>query len=230
MTHTFTPIDTSGTFPPDFLRRLYVSVGVHVLLLAGIPLAIHFLYKPRKFTRPQTFQLVRLAPPRAQAPSARPVEKPPTTKPVEPTPKNKPEPRPAQAKPEPKPQAAQQTDTEDDLSELNDLLGTVAAPAVDVSGAPSDFKYPWYLNAVIAEVERNWRPSVNDPKLSVELVFTIFRTGTIGDVTLRRSSGNSSLDNLAVRAVKLAAPFGSLPAGYTEPSLEIGLKLVATVR
>lgn len=69
----------------------------------------------------------------------------------------------------------------------------------------------------------------NYPPRSVErreegtclLKITILRNGSLKDVQLMESSGFRDLDNEALRAVKKAAPFGTLPRIYTKDELSI---------
>jgi TonB family protein len=56
---------------------------------------------------------------------------------------------------------------------------------------------------------------------SVLVSFTIEQNGTMSHLSVATSSGVSSLDNLAMRAIQLAAPFPKLPIGFTNDKLEI---------
>ncbi|MFW6221317.1 MAG: TonB family protein, partial [Fibrobacterota bacterium] len=80
------------------------------------------------------------------------------------------------------------------------------------------------------KIERNWQPSVQNPDLSVVVQFVVMINGTIGDVSVKRSSGSASLDNMALRAVKMAAPFGKLPPGFSENQLQVECTLRPTRR
>ncbi|MDR0306667.1 MAG: hypothetical protein LBI42_07495, partial [Chitinispirillales bacterium] len=55
----------------NYRRVIFVSVGLHILVLIIIPLMTRFFWKQKEFERPQTFQLVQ--PPRPPAPAARKV-------------------------------------------------------------------------------------------------------------------------------------------------------------
>ncbi|MBD3390812.1 MAG: TonB family protein, partial [Chitinivibrionales bacterium] len=107
----------------------------------------------------------------------------------------------------------------ENLDELASLLEELPIPT-SVS-APGDFKWNWYIMSVQQKIERNWVPPTQNKNISVVVAFTIFPNGTISDVKLAKRSGNATLDNLAVRAVKLAAPFGKLPPGFTGNQLEL---------
>ncbi len=82
------------------------------------------------------------------------------------------------------------------------------------------------MNNIQAKVEKNWNPPLKDEQLSVILLFTIYRSGKISDVKLKKSSGNSMLDNLAIRAIKLASPFGKLPHGYPDNKIDLTYTLI----
>ncbi len=212
--------------------HVVLSVILHGLFLVALPLAMKWFVKPHTFVPPRTFQVVRFTPPRSRAsayappvaaPAApRPVEPKPAPKPAQP-PKAKPAAKPRQSEPEPRPQ----TPREEDLSELEELLGAIGPPRVEYA-APSDFKYNWYLNAIMNKVEQYWKPPFEDRAAFVEVTFTILRNGAISDPAVKRPSGNATLDNLAVRAVKLAAPFGELPVGWAGGSLNVKYTLRPT--
>ena len=180
---------------------LFISLLFHVFIFFGVPIATRLLRRPKTFERPQTFRLVRM-PPKTAPVKQRVIDRPKEKKkavPKKQVPKTKKDSRPIQKKEEP-----------EDLSELEDLLGGLPQPISSVS-VSAGFKYDWYLRSIEDKVKRFWSPSVNNPNLSVILLFTIFRNGEISDIKIKEGSGNSTLDNLAVRAVKLAAPFGKLP-------------------
>lgn len=195
---------------------LVYSIVFHVFIFFVVPIATRILWRPKTFERPQTFQLVRI-PPKTAPVRRRVVEKQKKKKavPPKPVPRTKKDSRPVQKKEEP-----------EDLSELEDLLGVLPQPISAVSVA-AGFKYDWYLRSIEDKVKRYWSPSITDPNLSVVLIFTIYRNGEISDIKIKERSGNSTLDNLAVRAVKLASPFGKLPPKWGS-ELSVEHKLLAS--
>jgi TonB family protein len=56
---------------------------------------------------------------------------------------------------------------------------------------------------------------------AVVVSFTISQNGSVSNVSVAGSSGVSTLDHLAQRAIQLAAPFGKIPIGFTENKLDI---------
>lgn len=195
---------------------LVYSFLFHILIFFVVPIATRILWRPKIFERPQTFQLVRI-PPKTAPVRQRVVEKQKVKKkavPKKPVPSTKKDLRPVQKKEEP-----------EDLSELEELLGGLPQPISAVSVA-AGFKYDWYLRSVENKVKRSWTPSINDPNLSVVLLFTIYKNGKISDIKITESSGNTSLDKLAIKAVKRAAPFGKLPLKWGS-ELSVEHKLIA---
>ena len=218
-------IDTDTCKEMPFPRVIALSVALHVVILVVVPLVTKFFWKPRKFERPKTFQLVtapipprpdRWVPIQKEAPKQRvPIqEKLPEPKPV---PSPKPAPKTKEKTPQPKKEAARPI--EENLDELASLLEELPAPA-QVS-AIGDFKYHWYLNNVQQKLERHWNPPSELKNMKVIVAFTIFIDGSISEPSISRSSGNSTIDNLALRAVKLAAPFGKLPPGFDGDRLDL---------
>ncbi len=81
-----------------------------------------------------------------------------------------------------------------------------------------EYKYAMYMEGWRAKVERvgnlNYPYQAKRQKLSGNLLLdvAINADGTINAITVRRSSGHKLLDDFAVRAVELAAPFDPFPA------------------
>ena len=198
------------------------SIGAHVLLLIIFPLAMKLFYHPAAFDAVRTVELVRLSPPRAAMRSAPRPAKPeaPVVEKSKPLPKAETKPVPRTSKPKPVEQP-KKIEEQESVDELAGLLEGLDQPAVDVSALTSNFKYPWYINNIRSKVERNWTPPVENPDVFIEVVFSIFRDGTISQVSISHGSGQSSLDNLAIRAITLAAPFGKLPAGFDGDQLDV---------
>lgn len=210
---------------------LGISIAFHIVILVVIPVITKLVWKPAKFERPKTFQLVSA--PLPPAPAKRvPVKKQAPRQRV-PVKETKPQPRkvPTEKKVTPRKRDAQRKKeaarpVEENLDELASILDEIPAPAQ--VAAVGDFKYHWYLMNVQQKLERNWNPPGKNDKLKVEVFFTIFTDGSISEPSIRRSSGNGSLDNLAIRAVKLAAPFGKLPPGFSGNKIDLNCTLIPT--
>ncbi len=217
----------------SFTKVLVLSVIFHGVVLVGIPVLTRVVWNPSKFQRPKTFQLVSAPLPLP----ATPVRKVPvnTEAPKQRMPRQESVPQPSPV-PSPKPVVkkkktpAKQEEAarpiEENLDELASILDEMPVPA-QVS-AVGNFKYHWYLQNVSQKIERYWNPSTENRQVKVIVSFIIFADGTISDPSVSGSSGNSSLDNLGVRAVKLAAPFGKLPPGFAGDRLELNLTLIPT--
>lgn len=215
--------------PAPFGAILVFSLIFHLLLIVGIPITMKLVWKPKKFERPKTFQLVSpLKPVRAKnvpvkdAPKQRIPQKESIPEPRQvPTQSNTPS---KDANPQPKKDAAKPV--EENLDELASLLDELPVPA-QVS-AVGNFKYHRYLNSVQQKLERNWNPPTENKGIKVVVSFTIHSDGTISEPSISSSSGNSTIDNLAVRAVKLSAPFGKLPPGFAGDKLDLSCTLIPT--
>ena len=84
------------------------------------------------------------------------------------------------------------------------------------------------LENIQQKLSRYWNPPSENRSLSVVVSFTIYSDGSVSEPAVSKGSGNSSLDNLALRAVKLAAPFGKLPPGFSGDKLELSCTLIPT--
>jgi TonB family protein len=199
----------------SFASVVVVSIVFHLLIFIGIPLLATVFYHAEKYERPKTFTLVSMS--QAMKPviqqklaqAARPKPKAATT--------------PVPAKKKAKQAAKKEEKVQEDKDQLEELLDAIPASISEITpGQP--FKYAWYINSVTSKVEENWKPprGLTEKKdAAVTVFFTIFSGGDISSVEVRGSSGVSTLDNLAVKAVTMAAPFGKLPIGWSGNKLEL---------
>ncbi|MDD5450800.1 MAG: cell envelope integrity protein TolA [Desulfovibrionales bacterium] len=84
-----------------------------------------------------------------------------------------------------------------------------------------------YLGLVWDKISSNWviPPNLLRYKnLETIVVVRIYKNGGIGSVWLEKSSGDTYLDNSAIRAVHLSGPFSPLPPEIGESVLEIGIR------
>jgi TonB family protein len=178
------------------------------------------MYHSVAFERPKTFSLVNMSqlaaqkvaqvPAQAQKKTAQPKQKTATT-------------------PVPKKHAAKQvaqkeTVQKEDTDELSELLGAIPSTKVSDISPSGSFKYPWYIQNVVSKVEDKWKPPMgltNKKDAAVVVTFAILSDGSLSGASVAQSSGVSTLDNLAMRAIQLAAPFGKLPIGFSENKIEI---------
>ncbi len=193
---------------------IIISCLFHCGILLGVPLLMQLAQNTSSFERPPTFRLV------AAPPSLRPV------KPLAQKKLSK-QAVPVKVKREgTKPVPGESARPEENLDELASVLDEIPAPAR--VAAAGDFKYNWYLENIQQKLSRYWNPPSENRSLSVVVSFTIYSDGSVSEPAVSKGSGNSSLDNLALRAVKLAAPFGKLPPGFSGDKLELSCTLIPT--
>ncbi len=96
------------------------------------------------------------------------------------------------------------------------------------------FPYAWYLSIVQGKVSSNWdQPSarlIAADHLTVVVSFRIRRNGSIEALSIRRSSGRSTVDQSATKAVRSAAPFPPLPDDYLDDHLDVTIDFTITRR
>lgn len=103
------------------------------------------------------------------------------------------------------------------------------SPAAEAPGrtsiSVSRFPYAWYISIIQGKVSSNWKqPSdrlVSEEELSVRISFRISRNGSVDAVTVRKSSGRTTIDQSAAKAVRAAAPFPPLPDDYRDDRLDV---------
>jgi TonB family protein len=81
---------------------------------------------------------------------------------------------------------------------------------------------PWARD-VVEKIQTNWTiPTSQDEseKSVVEITVTIGKNGDLLNVGIRNSSAHPALDQAALHAVRMSAPFPSLPENFPNDSLE----------
>jgi TonB family protein len=205
-----TPLEPGEwTYKKGFL----FSCILHVILFTAIPVGMALARQATRFERPSTFQLVA-APPslKAMTPKQRKLTKRQVKRTVK--------------KQSTRPVPSRDRVQEENIDELASLLEELPMPT-SVSAVGS-FKYNWYLANVSQKISRYWNPPVENRNISVIVAFAIFRDGSISNPKIKERSGNGTLDNLALRAVQLAAPFGKMPPGFSGNKLELNVTLIPT--
>jgi periplasmic protein TonB len=111
---------------------------------------------------------------------------------------------------------------------VSPMYGLTGGGGVGIgNNSPFGEQFGYYANLLRDKVARNWRTNELDPRLHnpppVVVTFTILRDGSVpsGSVRVEQRSGNPALDYSAQRAIMDAAPFPSLPAGFSRSSADI---------
>lgn len=89
----------------------------------------------------------------------------------------------------------------------------------------SELKYQKYLMDMKRKIEFYWEyPALaarNGWQGSLKVNFKINRDGSVSDISLEKSSGYPMLDDAAITAVRLSAPFPPFPANFTIEDISI---------
>lgn len=101
------------------------------------------------------------------------------------------------------------------------MMGQKTPGGMGISGTTGGAfgtQFPWYVEAVQRRVSSNWLQATVDPTISwaprCVVTFEILRDGTATNIQVTQSSGNQSVDESAVRAVRSSSPLDQLPAAY----------------
>lgn len=213
-------------------RAVVGSMTVHVVLLAFIFVGAKSLDIPPP---PQVYRVQLVAAPRAapvrEVPvpersqaepelkrTVRQVETRPV--PVE-TPRKEPPPPEPEEEKEPVEEKRETAPAEPPAAPPEQATRGVDVP-VRLEGAP--FPYPVYLENIIIQIKRHWRPPSGARQFRAELAFTIMPDGSVEDVAWVRRSGNPGFDLEARGAIEAAGrrrAFGPLPDGYPGDQLRV---------
>jgi len=105
---------------------------------------------------------------------------------------------------------------------LAEIQKRVAEPvASEKLGDPGADALSKYVGEVYIKVFKNWKDPLGGGNGRVEVSFTIFPKGNIATPKIVKSSGESKLDSLAIRAIKNAVPLPPFPKELKEPNLPL---------
>ena len=222
-----------------------ISLCFHLMIVIGI-VVLNKLNFEREPEPVKIFELVQLQQPQKVAPpKARPKKQPPKPEPPKEVKKEQPKPKPEvkkelppepkiakeEPKPEPEPQPEPEELQEEPVEETMDLPEDMDLPdeIAEVSGlnpvgyVDMDPLMQVYLERLKQIIMQHFNPPsglnvTKSTKTSVQ--FTVDRFGNITDISLRRSSGNKTWDNLSVRAIKISK-LPELPPNYRAPALSL---------
>jgi TonB family protein len=109
---------------------------------------------------------------------------------------------------------------------VSPMIGQVGSGGVGVGqGTPFGNRFGNYVMILRQRVAEKWRTNDVDARihtLPVAIVtFDLMRDGSVSNVHVAQSSGNTALDYSAQRAIYDASPFPALPAAYDRNSATI---------
>ncbi len=167
-------------------------------------------------------------PRRAATPPPQPTPAPertrPRERPAEPTPERAPSPQTATPAP-PSPASGGDALQRRQGSPTGSTTGTAAFGA-RVGFDNPNFKHSYFIDQMTAMLSGQWvRPAIGGELVAL-VHFRIHRDGSVTDLEIVESSGYSSYDLAALRAVQQAAPFPPLPRSFSESSLGVTVEFI----
>jgi protein TonB len=228
-------------------RLLIISAILHVLVLVLVPL-IPGIRQPYDF-EPQAYAVELVELPREAPAEEATVEPPPPEPPrvEEPEPEESipetPTPKPKRTKPKLPPSKPEKSLEEKIAERLNQQERTrppeepkttpaPTAPATTTTIKASQVTPSWYLSVIHGKVSSNWdQPSarlVTEERLTVVVSFRIRQDGSVSGITVRRSSGRSTVDQSATKAVRDSTPFPPLGGVIPGDHLDVTIDFIMT--
>lgn len=208
---------------------ILASTALHLVL--GLALVVGSL-AVRPPTLPAQTYRVRLvaasdesAPMRLKPQPAKPAEEENRPPPPEPT-------------PQPKPRTELPTVVEETPPPVEPTKEPARGPeegdeAINVQLEGAAFVDPAYLQNIIRQVNRYWRPPAGGRHLRAEVVFVIEKDGSVNEIEMLNKSGDMSFDleaRGAIEAAGRAKAFGPLPAAWPRDRLRIAFFFDPTTR
>jgi colicin import membrane protein len=220
-----------GQSDNEVLLALFYSFLLHAVIIVVVVL-LHFVVIP-KTALPPAYHVKLVGQPKSLTPSPAPTKKKAPPKVVK-SPKKKKKVAAKKKKTVPKKKGMPKLDRKKPKSGKKEKREVVpskpsAAPSskvksaakagervegVEVSTTSQQFKFPPYLVIIREKIEQNWNPPPGAKNLRVKALFTILRSGRVGNTKLDRSSGNFYFDQAAMRAILSSSPFPPLPEGF----------------
>jgi len=205
---------------------LAVHLGLGVAVIAT-PLLTPKPSEPMRFVSVALVSAQALGvrdPEPAPPPKAEPKPAPPAPVPTPPKPKAASTPKPQTAAP-PKPKPAATELRRRQGSPTGSTTGTAALGA-RVGFDNPNFKHSYYIDRLTAMLASQWqRPSLGGELVAL-VSFTIQKSGAVSDIRVVESSGYSSYDLAALRAVQQAAPLPPLPQSYRQATLGVTVEFI----
>jgi protein TonB len=85
-----------------------------------------------------------------------------------------------------------------------------------------EFPFPGYLNNIVRQIALQFKPTDTNSGLRAEVMFLIYRDGSVKIVRFVTRSGSYSFDLEAQGAIEAAGPyFGRLPDGFPDDVLPV---------
>jgi len=130
------------------------------------------------------------------------------------------------------PTSAEATDAQPSAKASADKAASTSGGGTEnvaVTTPQQDFKFPYYLVSVRSKIGQNWRPPPDAKDAKARVIFTINRSGWVGDVNLdpEYTSGTFGFQQAAIRAIRASSPFPRLPEEFLKPSLQFTVDLMA---
>jgi TonB family protein len=221
---------TDGKEPLTQNIATLISVLVHGFAIIMIGLSA--LLAPHRPSAVPVFELVNLEKPKLR-PLTPKVQPPPEPPPPEPEPTPPPEapkltPKPTNAvqpkKPEPKVVKPREPEDKTPPKEVVQEQQVLPQPQVQMS-VPQDPRLSLWAARVKKKVDQLWNPPTGIDilgKVKAVITFKVSRDGTIVSAAISESSGNSSLDDLALMTIKRLETVPPIPENFPNDELEVG--------
>jgi len=91
------------------------------------------------------------------------------------------------------------------------------------TGKPNADILSRYVGIIREKVMSNWKNPLGAEHNQVLVTFYLYSGGNVGEPFIEKSSGNSQLDALALRAIANSAPFPKFPSEFKHPHLHISI-------
>jgi len=113
----------------------------------------------------------------------------------------------------------------DMVSEPSASVPFTSEKKLDISLGKTEFPFPWYLSALKNKINNNWSPMevyvLRGNIMKVLVDFRIMKNGTVGKISIDKSSGVPLYDNATIRAVRTSVPFPPFPDRFKGKHLDI---------
>ncbi|MCD6418994.1 TonB C-terminal domain-containing protein [bacterium] len=205
-------------------KPFFISLGIHIGIFIILYIVCRLLLEKKKTRKVYSVKIISAPQPEpektvVEEKSKKVEEKKPKTR-VEKESKKKRK-KSTKKKPQKESKPAQKKKTKKNLAR--------GSASIDIEG--QNFSDDFYLNLIMTKIANNWlNPLRGGRKMSVTIYFRIQKNGTVSDVKVEKKSGNSLLDQSALRAVLASSPLPPLPESYSGDFLGVHFEFEHTGR
>ena len=103
----------------------------------------------------------------------------------------------------------------------NIISSKILFEEINTNTSDNNVDYQLYMKKMQKKIKKNWHPPRENNRNKVVVLFKITKAGELLDIKIINSSGSKEMEEAAIKAIQLTAPFDPLPDKCKEDSVDI---------